>query len=129
MKICSICKEEKEFNHFTSNGKGSFGPCKPCSSKKASAWNKKNPEKRRVNSHKHKMKSQYGLTPGDVTRMTAEQGGKCLICELERKLVVDHDHKTGKVRGLLCNQCNRGIGYLQDNGNIIEKAAQYVKNS
>lgn len=130
MKICSLCKEEKELSNFSSNGKGSFGPCKPCSSKKASAWNKSNPEKRRVNSHRHKMKSQYGLTPEDVARMTEDQNGKCLICEMERKLVVDHSHISGKVRGLLCRQCNSGIGQLQDSAAIMRRAIEYViKNS
>lgn len=133
MKTCSKCKESKELTEFAKTGRreGLFSSlCKFCASKKASEWNKKNPLKRRVNSHRNKMKTQYGLTPEDVARMTSEQGGKCLICELERKLVVDHSHANGKVRGLLCRQCNSGIGQLQDSAAIMRRAIEYViKNS
>lgn len=62
--------------------------------------------------------------------MVENQNGKCAICELEAKLVVDHDHKTGKILGLLCNKRNRGIRYLQDNWITLNKALNYViKNS
>lgn len=133
MRVCRKCLTERDLTDFYASAKHKDGVhphCSKCQSLRASEWNKKNPLKRRVNSHRNKMKTQYGITPEDLVRMTAEQGGKCLLCELKRKLVVDHCHKTGKVRGLLCRQCNSGIGQLQESEIILRRAIEYVaKNS
>jgi len=51
---------------------------------------------------------------------------ECVICGTEEKLVVDHDHATGKVRGMLCNHCNRGLGHFKDSPMLLEFAAQYL---
>ena len=75
----------------------------------------------------------YGITLADYERMFAEQGGVCGICKKFRvskshpRLNVDHDHKTGRVRGLLCWMCNRGIGLLGDSRERILSAAEYLK--
>jgi hypothetical protein len=54
------------------------------------------------------------------------QFGKCAICSLEDKLYVDHCHKTGDVRGLLCNKCNSGIGFLNDDPTLLNNAYKYL---
>ncbi|NBW22617.1 MAG: hypothetical protein EBR82_83200, partial [Caulobacteraceae bacterium] len=51
---------------------------------------------------------------------------QCTICGSEEKLVVDHDHKTGNIRGMLCNHCNRGLGHFRDDPMLLEFAAQYL---
>lgn len=51
---------------------------------------------------------------------------QCVICGSDEKLVVDHDHCTGKVRGMLCSHCNRGLGHFRDDPMLLEFAAQYL---
>lgn len=76
----------------------------------------------------------YGITVDDWDRMYAEQKGKCAICRQEgfemkpgyAKLNVDHCHETGEVRGLLCHNCNRGLGLFQDNKELLSRAIDYL---
>lgn len=51
---------------------------------------------------------------------------QCVICGSGEKLVVDHDHKTGQIRGMLCNHCNKGLGHFKDDPMLLEFAAQYL---
>lgn len=87
---------------------------------------------------RRRLAEKYGLTPGDVDRMLAEQGGVCAICQGSATSVngasgktvdfcVDHCHVTKKVRGMLCSGCNRGIGLLQDNPELLLRAAAYLQ--
>ena len=73
----------------------------------------------------------YGLQPGDYARMYEAQGGHCAICHratgATRRLAVDHDHKTGKVRGLLCKSCNRLLGFARDDPNFFLRAGMYLQ--
>ena len=76
---------------------------------------------------------EYGIRESDYNQMFLEQGGRCLGCgkhqsELNHPLHVDHDHKTGKVRGLLCKLCNSAIGNARDNVNILRSLADYLEN-
>jgi hypothetical protein len=75
----------------------------------------------------------YGITPEQYAEMWVGQGGLCACCEQPepvegRKLSVDHCHKTGKVRGLLCTSCNVSIGRFQDSIERLERAIQYLRN-
>lgn len=58
--------------------------------------------------------------------MLAEQNGLCKICNRNKELVVDHCPKTGKVRGLLCGKCNKGLGHFFDNKNYLKQAINYL---
>lgn len=82
------------------------------------------------------LRRNYGLELKDYRRMRDEQQGRCAICGGEgflmgkkhkMKLVVDHDHKTGAVRGLLCHNCNRALGLFHDDVNVFTNAIQYLK--
>lgn len=73
----------------------------------------------------------YGLSAEQFTAMEQRQGGACLVCgELpkgrRKKLCVDHCHQTNEVRGLLCSNCNTGLGYFKDSVDLLNKAAVYV---
>lgn len=82
-------------------------------------------------------KRNYGIDDAGLTKMKEEQACKCYLCGSDgfkigknnhtEKLAVDHDHKTGKVRKLLCHNCNRALGLFKDNPELMRKAASYVE--
>lgn len=72
-------------------------------------------------------KSRYGLTDDAYRSMLDSQSNTCAICKEETQLHVDHDHSTGRVRGLLCGPCNRGIGMLRDSVPRLEAAIEYLR--
>lgn len=82
---------------------------------------------------KYNLKKRYGITVDQYIDMLMSQGGVCKICKRECKtyanLAVDHCHTTKKVRGLLCNKCNRGIGLLEDNETLLKNAIKYLRES
>ena len=85
------------------------------------------------------LKHEYGITLAEYEVLFTKQNGVCAICERPektidkkqnkaRRLAVDHCHSTNKIRGLLCFECNTGIGKFGDNPQLIERAANYVRN-
>ena len=125
MKYCLQCKQTKEPSEFHKHklGKDGLRPtCKEC--------RKAEPYKPQVQLNRY-LKSTYNITLQQYDEMLSAQGNVCAICGSNYpghcgRFCVDHNHKTGEVRGLLCNQCNIGIGALQDNPDILLKAAQYL---
>jgi hypothetical protein len=70
----------------------------------------------------------YNITLDDYNKLFLKQEGKCKICHQSfESLIVDHNHKTNKVRGLLCDNCNCGIGFLKENTDILLEAIEYLK--
>ena len=93
-------------------------------------WRRKNYARYRKLQHKSLLKTQFGITPEDYDNMVAAQKGCCAICgrhqtEFRKLLAVDHDHETGKIRGLLCVSCNIRLGHLESNWR--EKAERYLE--
>jgi 23S rRNA A1618 N6-methylase RlmF len=81
-------------------------------------------------SHKNAiLKQRYGITLADKEKMFKDQNGKCKICLKAKKLVVEHCHKTKKVRGLTCNWCNNLITQMETVPNILEAAKNYLAKS
>lgn len=77
------------------------------------------------------MLRKYGLTTEAYERLLDAQGGTCAICSRppgQRLLDVDHDHATGRVRGLLCSRCNMAIGKLEDDANLVKAAFWYLEH-
>lgn len=89
------------------------------------------PEKLHRYFQEHWRRHVYGLKPGEFERMLVEQDGRCLICkavfEGKRTPHIDHDHDSGRVRGLLCRSCNTGIGFLDEDPGRLERAARYLR--
>jgi hypothetical protein len=73
----------------------------------------------------------YGLTLDDYTRMFEQQHGQCAICGVKvqgERMCVDHDHSTGRVRGLLCRLCNKSLGGFRDSVDLLRKAVAYLED-
>ena len=139
-KKCACCGEVKPTTEFIKRKSrekwGFYSYCRECKHKKAKEYYLDNTEKCKKLARNRDLKK-YGITLEDQEQMLREQNNKCAICGKEiflfgssKKLTahVDHDHKTGKVRGLLCNDCNRGIGLLKDNPLFLANAIKYLEN-
>ena len=113
MKQCRSCGAEKPLSEYRKK----YATCKEC---------------RAERDRSNYLQRTFGITPEQYDEMYAEQEGCCAICgvhqsEVTRRFAVDHDHQTGKVRALLCQPCNTGIGLLQDNYDTILRAADYLR--
>lgn len=83
----------------------------------------------RLYSYRYLIRKHNGMTENQYSEMMSKQNGQCSICKkppLKRRLAVDHNHDTGKVRGLLCDKCNLGLGYFNDNVELLTKALDYL---
>lgn len=136
-KTCSVCLETKPVEDFYRQStkpehpyyERRLGRCKECVIKQNGDRQRKtyDPDKFR----RWYLKATFGITVEDYERMAEEQGGTCAICDgppggRHGRLHVDHCHETGRVRGLLCDACNRGMGYLGDSAAHLTRAAQYL---
>lgn len=79
-----------------------------------------------------RLRMTFGITEADYDAMLHDQGGCCALCGAdnpgrEGRWPVDHDHRTGRIRGLLCHPCNQGIGLLRDDPHLLRQAATYVE--
>lgn len=146
---CTKCKSDKECSEFyPSTLRATTKWCRQCMTTSARSWRQRNPEKERArvkaSHHKYRAKisdtakwrrllKTYGVTKDQFVVMLARQEFCCAICNdsliNQPRVSVDHSHVTDKVRGILCNGCNRGIGLLKDNPAVLTRAAQYISLS
>lgn len=133
-KICTKCgvaKDKKEFGAIVRRGK-THSHCKSC---KKIARQKRRvdfPEQTKANDFRSDLKRHYGITPEVYEEMIKGQNFCCACCgshmsNFKRRLHVDHDHKTGLVRSLLCTECNPGIGYFDHSIERLEMAIRYLE--
>ena len=144
MKNCSRCNTEQPNTEFypssyrRKDGTRALSSwCKTCTKNESFAYQKENPGKVREWGWRKHIKKKYGMTADLYQTMFQAQNGTCAICEqpethLYRNkqigyLAIDHDHATGKIRQLLCFNCNTGLGRFGDNADLLSKAAEYVK--
>jgi hypothetical protein len=123
------CKHCGEKRHYVANR----WLCRSCHAANARKWRKQNPEKwrtiqaRRTNTY---LSQVVGITWQDYERLYKEQEGRCKICKKwSERLHIDHNHASGRFRGLLCFSCNAGIGLFGDNVLWLMRAVLYLKGS
>jgi len=144
-RTCTKCGKWKHWKSFSPNHGGSKGRksrCQTCCAKYKAAWKKRtgyespyyyNPSDNKFRS----LYSLYKLTRPEFDSIYKRQHGKCAICrrpirkqstksETRRSAFVDHDHKTGRVRGLLCQRCNCALGLFQDDPKLLKRAILHV---
>jgi len=154
-KVCSKCGVRRplsDFHRCVSAKDGHNGVCKFCKNKFLRCspakrnWHQKQKHlwradpQFRLDAFRRMLRIKHGLTYDRYCHMWEDQYGKCAICgkplsigpapNLKYRIfypVVDHNHSTGAIRGLLCSSCNSGIGYLQDRPEICDAAAKYLR--
>lgn len=138
-KVCIKCNIEKEESlsfYKRSKSKGYDSTCKECtiarSRKNELARKEKDPELAKRKKHSIRLKSKYGLSLEEWDMMYKEQNGVCYLCFRENPkhigfLYVDHDHKTGKIRKLLCITCNTFLGHIENNHVDLNRFIKYLK--
>ena len=128
---CNICDEPLTRNRFR------YKICKSCVVKaRKTRADERLAEKYRAQgfdvdsknlaSKAHRLKKKYGIDYEVYLKMYEVQKGLCIICETKTRLLVDHCHQTGKVRGLLCTHCNSGLGFFRDNKTALKNAIKYL---
>ena len=143
IKVCTKCKQSKTLSEFwqkseaKKDGTKSYRPvCKECGTKQRleKYHNEGGKEQQKKRAFRALMLS-YGISEEIYEQERIKQDYKCLLCgaaeqdQHHGRLYVDHCHETGKYRGLLCNQCNLGLGGFRDNVNVLQKAIEYVNEA
>lgn len=131
-QICTKCQRYLpllEF-HFRKSDGHHRRDCKRCVAERARVYAKSHPEQTRISARRGKLRRQFGITLEQYLDMHQSLEGLCPLCgEPERdsnrsKLAVDHCHKTGRIRGLLCSLCNRQLGWVESIG--LDKINAYL---
>lgn len=126
MKLTAEDKEARRSNYLAN---------KEAYKERATEWKKNNPEAVKLSRKKGWLKQTYGLGWEDFLAKYNEQGGACAICKQNLPLFhenrskqpfVDHCHKTGQIRGLLCHYCNVGIGNFKEKISLLHEAEEYL---
>ncbi len=141
VKKCPDCKEIKDVSLFYNNKANKdrlFFWCKACDTKHRTRRRANNLAHEQLQQRKNNLKVKYKLTLEQYNDILTEQDNKCAICKTTNptgegnttthltNFAVDHCHKTNKIRGLLCNRCNRGLGFFRDSEDLLTKAYNYI---
>jgi ribosomal protein L37E len=135
-KVCTGCGIEKPREDFA--GERAVQPCNDCRRESSAQWRRDHPEQAKAAQRRHELKRKFGITEEQYNEMLKRQKNVCAICHFpERRvrqgqllpLCVDHDHETGQVRGLLCHDCNTGLGKFGDEPDTLRRAAEYIEET
>jgi Recombination endonuclease VII len=127
-KYCPRCEQTLPIAAFGRNrasADGATSYCRPCHN----AISKANRERRHGNTREYHLRRRYGIGQGEVDAMLAAQGGLCAACREDEPKHVDHDHKTGRVRGMLCFLCNQALGNVRDDVTRLQGLIDYLRRS
>jgi hypothetical protein len=125
MKRCPDCGELKPLEDFPRNRNckdGRHPYCKPCHN----ARGRESKQRLYGGTRHYHLKRRYGIGADEFDDLVRQQGGVCLICGRPDPQHVDHDHETGAVRGILCFNCNGGLGQFRDSVDALRAAAAYL---
>ena len=131
-KKCPDCgiRPVNEFGKSQCRSDGLQDYCRGCINSRNRKWRRSNPGEAREKDRKWGLKRRYGISLSDYDLMFAKQGGVCASCSMPsgggKRLAVDHDHVTGRVRSLLCYGCNVAFGLLREDPELIYKLAEYA---
>jgi hypothetical protein len=137
-KKCSVCgavKVAEAFFKNTNSVAGLSSGCKTCLGAQHKAWYDVHSKDPMVKARQRnwQMLHYYGIDQKEFDRMLAEQGGKCKICKDAnpgtKGWALDHNHTTKEVRGILCQACNKLLGFAKDNPAVLREAANYLDKS
>ena len=126
-KRCPDCRRTLPLEEFPRNRSakdGVQGYCKPCYNKRIRGYK----EKSHGSERNFLLKHRYGIMEERLQELLWKQTGLCAICDRRQASHVDHDHKSGKVRGLLCFKCNEGLGKAFDDPEILRSALGYLEH-
>ena len=135
-KVCTKCSNLLAISNFVKSKttkSGYRGICKSCFNAYYQTRRKEKYELVRSYERKfhfeRRLKHEYGMSKDDYTRLLQTTKGKCQICLLEKKLVIDHCHVSGKVRGMLCTNCNTALGHFKDKTTVLKNAITYLERA
>lgn len=132
--VCTTCKVLKPRDQFHKNKNHSQNRavrCIPCVAEYGAKWYRENREDHNKKARANRYRRSFGMSLEDYDILFEKQNGLCAICGVDdnyggKRFSVDHDHKTGVVRGLLCDNCNTGIGMFKDNPSLMLNAIKYL---
>lgn len=123
---CSRCGETKQLNEFVRNRSAPAGygyHCRPCHNRVS----RQNREKHHGTIRDFMLRRRYGIDAAEVERLLLSQGGSCAICGANAPRHLDHDHTSGRVRGVLCFSCNGALGQFSDDVATLRRARAYLE--
>lgn len=119
---CRLDKPAEEFTRSRSRKSGFGSYCKECFNRRAKA----SKEKRHGGHVNYLLKHRYGIDAATLAWLSLQQDGRCAICRDDLAEHVDHDHGSDLVRGLLCFNCNRALGYAGDETDVLHALLRYL---